>query len=99
MSRTLTLRAAVRADIDEAHAWYEAERPGLGSRFREAVGATLDRIVERPHAYRVTHRGLRCALVHVFPYRIFFQATPEAVIVYACFHTSRDLRNLRLSRR
>lgn len=37
MSRTLAFPARASADIEDAHAWYEAQRPGLGSDFEREL--------------------------------------------------------------
>jgi hypothetical protein len=36
------------ADLREAKAWYDAQRPGLGERFALAVVATVEAMVENP---------------------------------------------------
>jgi len=35
---------AARAEFDEAHAWYEKQRPGLGEEFSERVHEVLNSI-------------------------------------------------------
>jgi hypothetical protein len=40
--RTLRIHAAAIEEAAEAAAWYEAQRPGLGADFQQAVDAALD---------------------------------------------------------
>jgi hypothetical protein len=42
-----------RAEIVDAHDWYETRHSGLGSRFLEEVGAIVLRVEENPHQFPV----------------------------------------------
>ncbi|MBI4461190.1 MAG: type II toxin-antitoxin system RelE/ParE family toxin [Acidobacteria bacterium] len=84
------LRPAAAADIEEAFLWYERQRAGLGDDFLAAVQATLDNIVTHPITYPVIHRNTRRALLHRFPYQIFYRLYDEAVVMVACMHGRRD---------
>lgn len=42
MKRTLIVRREAEADIDQAFAWYESQRPGLGHDFLLCVEAAMD---------------------------------------------------------
>ena len=39
---------AAEADVEEAFAWYEAQRPGLGETFRRALDVAVASIEEHP---------------------------------------------------
>jgi hypothetical protein len=54
-------------DLDEAFAWYEAERAGLGDEFLAAVEQLLAVVVEHPLRYRILLRDTRQALLRRFP--------------------------------
>ena len=84
------LRPAAAADIEEAFLWYERQRAGLGDEFLKAVQSALDNIVTHPTRYPVIHRNTRRALVHRFPYQIFYRVYDEVVAVVACMHGRRD---------
>jgi plasmid stabilization system protein ParE len=88
----LTLRPAARAEIDEAYQWYEERRAGLGEEFLRAVRAVLAEVEQAPRRYPVIRNDIRRALLRRFPYSILYIAEPEATIVVACFHGSRDPR-------
>jgi len=88
----LLLRPAAAADIEETYRWYERQRVGLGGESLAAVDATLQDLAVHPAAYAVIHRETRRALLHRFPYAIFYRLYDETVIVIACMHGRRDPR-------
>ena len=83
-------RPAAAADIDRAYARYEMERKGLGEEFLAEVYATARLVLERPTVYPVVVRQTRRALIHRFPYGLFYRVLDDTVVFVACFHTSRD---------
>lgn len=83
-------RPAAAADIDRAYAWYQNERDGLGEEFLDQVRATARSVVAMPEAYPLIHRQTRRALVHRFPYALFYRIVDTSVVFVACFHTSRN---------
>jgi plasmid stabilization system protein ParE len=83
-------RPAAAADLTQAYAGYERERKGLGEEFLAEVRATVQSVLEMPRAYPVIRRDTRRALVHRFPYGLFYRVIDEMAVIVACFHTSRD---------
>lgn len=47
MTARLRFRPEAAADIADAHAWYEQQRPGLGDEFREALDAAFTLLAGR----------------------------------------------------
>ena len=90
--RELLVRPAAAADIEEAYLWYEKQRTGLGDEFLDAVDSLLTKIVANPAAYPVIHREARRALLHRFPYAVFFRSYDETIVVIACMHGRRNPR-------
>jgi plasmid stabilization system protein ParE len=86
----IVVRPAAAADIEEAFAWYERQRSGLGHEFLEALQATVDDVAGHPVKHPVIHRDTRRALLHRFPYGIFYRVYDEALVVVACMHGRRD---------
>ena len=70
-----------RSDVLQAFEWYEQRRAGLGEEFRDALDATIVRIMRFPLAFEPGERGLRRALVSRFPHALYFRVYPEAVVV------------------
>lgn len=87
---SLVIRPAAAADLDEAFLWYDAQRPGLGGDFLNAVEQVFHALVENPHRYRVVYRETRRANVRRFPYGVFYRIVGNDVVVVACFHGRRD---------
>jgi plasmid stabilization system protein ParE len=81
---------AARRELIDAQDWYEGEAPGLGSRFRVAIDATIQRMSANPLQFPVVFKNARRALVRRFPYMLFFTIDGDALLVIACFHASRD---------
>jgi len=48
--RRFRYHKAAETELDEAAAWYEGQREGLGGEFIAAVDAKIDRIMEAPEA-------------------------------------------------
>jgi plasmid stabilization system protein ParE len=83
-------RPAAADDIDRAYAKYEEERKGLGEEFLAEVTTTAKLVLERPAAYPVVVRQTRRALVHRFPYGLFYRVLGDTVVFVACFHTRQN---------
>jgi plasmid stabilization system protein ParE len=81
---------AARAELIDAQDWYEAEAPGLGPRFREAIDALTKRMSANPRQFPIVLRNARRALLRRFPYALFFAVEGDTLLVIACFHASRD---------
>ncbi len=91
----IVLRPAAAADIEEAFSWYQRRHPGLADDFLSAVQAALDDIAAHPAIYAVIYRDTRRALIHRFPYGIFYRVYGDIIVVVACMHARRDPRQWR----
>src|SRR5438270_9757901 len=90
MSLPLVFRPAAQTEFDEAAAWYEGQRPGLGTDFVAEVQQVLDTVANHPERYPAVSGDVREALVSRFPYCVYDRVKPNRVVVIAVFHTSRD---------
>jgi plasmid stabilization system protein ParE len=90
--KPVLIRPAAAADVEDAFAWYERQRPGLGVDFRLELQAALDRVSEKPELYQMIRRDTRRALLRRFPYGVFYRVYPEAIVVVAVMHGRRDPR-------
>jgi plasmid stabilization system protein ParE len=91
----LIVRADAEADIAAAYDWYEEQREGLGREFLEEISTTVAAVQSDPLHYPATFRSLRRALVHRFPYGVFFVVRAGTIIVVAATHLARDPRRVR----
>lgn len=92
MTRTLIVRPEAEADLAASKVWYEAQYDGLGARFLGEVDATFRRIESNPLAFSFVRGKLRRALLHRFPFGVFYVLTVEHIVVVAVLHAARDPR-------
>ncbi len=92
MRRRVSFRPEAFADIAEAFSWYDAQRRGLGEEFEAAIDQTIKLLERMAEAAPEVHRGLRRALVHRFPFAIYYFVTGSEVEVRGVIHTSRHPR-------
>ena len=90
MSLPLAFRAAARAEFQDAAAWYESQRVGLGGDFVDEVQKVLDTVAGQPDRYPIASGDVREAPVSRFPYCVYYRVKPGRVVVIAVFHTARD---------
>lgn len=90
MAVELVVAPEAEHDIDEAYAWYEAHRPGLGEDFLTCIDACMQATVRNPAMHSVVHEAYRRALARRFPYAVFYEFVDDTVTIYGVFHTSRD---------
>lgn len=94
MSRETVFRRIARTEFDEAVAWYEGERPGLGLEFKASVDALLTAIAQQPTLFRQVRGPIRRAVLKRFPYTIHFLDEPGRIVVLAVYQAARDPRPL-----
>lgn len=86
----LVARPEAQADIRSARDWYDGERQGLGSEFLAELGRILRRARDMPLQFPEVARGLRRALLHRFPYAVYFIAREDGdVVVLVVIHQRR----------
>ena len=90
MSYEIQVRRAAELDIAEAQVWYETQQTGLGADFRSEISQVFDRLTETPLIYQIVHRDIRRAIVHRFPYLIWYRVAADTVIILACTYAGRD---------
>jgi plasmid stabilization system protein ParE len=90
MTRRFIVRPLAEADLEDAARWYEDERAGLSVRFLSDVDRTIARIRERPFEFPAVSGDVRRALLHTFPYAVYFRTSDEAVVVLAVLHLRRN---------
>lgn len=97
MSRRLIVRPEAETDITEAALWYEERAAGLGLELVDAVGAAVRRAVESPLIFPLLRRSpeVRRVLTRRFPYRVFFIARANIIIVFGVIHAARHERHWR----
>jgi len=63
--------------------------------FRSEISQVFDRLAETPLIYQIAHRDIRRAVVHRFPYLIWYRVAANTVIVLACTYAGRDPKRVK----
>ncbi len=77
-------------DLVESRTWYEDRSVGLGDRFLDRVNEGIDRIRKNPELYERVYKDYRRAIVHRFPYVIFYEFSVDTITVYSVCHSAQD---------
>ncbi|MEQ1897470.1 MAG: type II toxin-antitoxin system RelE/ParE family toxin [Vicinamibacterales bacterium] len=85
----LVVRPEAELDAQEAGAWYEGEQPDLGLRFLREVSAAFQRIESGPLQFPLVFADVRRAILHRFPFGVFFVLEGDAATVLAIIHLHR----------
>jgi plasmid stabilization system protein ParE len=86
----LIVRAEARADIVEAHRWYEDRSEGLGLEFIRATDTCFELISRNPNIYPKFYKDVHRALLNGFPFAVFFRVRNEIVSIISCTHVRRS---------
>jgi toxin ParE2 len=87
----LTVRFLVEAEreLDEAVAFYEFQRPGLGTEFAAAVRQGLTHIAQFPEGWHPLTPHIRRYRLVRFPYGLIYAPLPEEILIVAVMHLHR----------
>ena len=95
MSLPVIFKRQARLEFEEAVAWYEAARPGLGREFKLEVKLALKRALTNPgHFQTVRRRAQKVRLRRFHKYAIYFAIKDDVFAVLAVFHASRNPADL-----
>jgi len=89
MKRRTFVRPEAQDDIREAARWYEDRESGLGLRFLREIRTSLEHICDNPLRFPIIEEDVRRALLHKFPYSIYFINEPATVATIAVLHQHR----------
>jgi len=77
------------AELDSAAILYDAQSPGLGTRFLNAVVAAIARVQEYPELGTRVGRIERRVLVSDFPYQVVYRIDGPMIRIVAVAHLRR----------
>ena len=83
-------RLEAAQDVEGARAWYDQQQSGLGDAFAASLEDVIQLIVEFPEAFPEIAISHRRALLHRFPYAVYYRLEAEVIDVLACLHTLRS---------
>ena len=84
--------AAAEAELEDAIAYYNAQRTGLGNEFAVEVYAAIRKIIDYPNAWQRVSGGARRCLLHKFDYGLVYRARGDVATIYAVMHLKRRPR-------
>lgn len=87
------IRPEAEADIEEAAFWYEKQAESLGEDFLEEILAICAMISSNPNIYQPVYKNVRRAVIHRFPFGIFYYIEEDIIVVFAVMHASRHPKN------
>ena len=87
----MNIRIAVSAkkDLERIRAYYDRQRPGLGSEFLGEVGETIRALKQFPHARPEFHAGTRRLLLNRFPYGAVYRVKEHEILIVLVAHLKR----------
>lgn len=94
MNRRLIVRPEAEADISDAAVWYDGRAHGLGLELISEVQSAIARAIRNPESFTCVRLNpvVRRVLTRRFPYRVFFIARTDAIVVFAVLHAARHDR-------
>jgi plasmid stabilization system protein ParE len=85
----VTVHRLAEAEMLEAAAYYERERPRLGASFLDAVEECVKGVMDFPKAGRPLDDDVRQRHVTRFPYAVVYRASADGIRVLAVMHLRR----------
>ena len=92
MTVNLRLRPESEQDLADAAIWYEEQREGLGNQFLDEALSVFSVISDTPLMFPIVHRNIRRALLHRFPFGVYYLIESDEIVVVAVMHGSRNPR-------
>ena len=83
MSLKVSFHELAELELNDAAAFLEMEREGLGLRFLSAVEAAVSYIQEYPEASQIIIQDIRCKVLRRFPYSIMYSIKPDRIRILA----------------
>jgi uncharacterized protein with ParB-like and HNH nuclease domain len=83
MAYTCRLHPLIQQDYNEAYAWYEDKKKGLGERFMQAVKNKIEQIAAHPETYSSkSNKKFREVKVDFFPYLLVYKINKPSGEIY-----------------
>ena len=77
-------------DLLDGHAFYERQRPGLGSYFLDSLFADIDSLLLYAGTHEVHFEHYYRLLARRFPYAVYYRIDGDIIRVYAVLDCRRD---------
>jgi len=87
----LVIEEIAQQDIDESADWYWQIGNRLNARFLAEVRLRLSYISENPFLYPIIYRSFHQAVLHKFPYALYYYVSGNQITIIGCLHTARNI--------
>jgi len=77
-------------EFHEAILYYAERDPALADSFIDAAQRAIQQILDAPTRWGAFDEDVRRCLTRVFPYAILYTIEPEAILIVAVMHCSRE---------
>ena len=89
MTRPIRFDPAAQRELNEAAEFYDAEDPGLGDAFLDAVERAFKQIQVFPESSPISLALVRTKVLSAFPFSVIYWVTDDAITVLAVAHHHR----------
>lgn len=89
MEEEVSFHRLAELELNEAAAYYELEKQGLGARFLREVDRCIESVIKHPRAGAIILGDVRRRLVRRFPYAVLYTIKPEGVRILAIANLKR----------
>jgi plasmid stabilization system protein ParE len=89
VSRAVSFHELAEIELNEAAAYYNAARSGLGEAFLTEIRRCIQSITEVPEAGPIHLGSIRRRFARRFPYAVVYSVRPEKIRVLAIMHLRR----------
>jgi plasmid stabilization system protein ParE len=90
MKRQIIFAPLARLEFEDAVAWYDEQRPGLGNEFRIKVQEALHQISKSPDRFRLATPTMHKVIIRRFPYSLYYSMELSTINVISIFHGARN---------
>ena len=80
------IRDLAEADVEKGRIRYARDNEALGIRFTQEFTTAVDRIGALPDQFPEVGKDVRRALLHRFPYAVYFVRRKDVAVVIAVLH-------------
>jgi toxin ParE1/3/4 len=88
----IIIRPKAETDLQEAWAWYESQRAGLGEELLVEIRTAVRLLEKDPGRRPFYYRDFRRIIARRFPYKIFYRIEGKRVIVFRILHAKQEHR-------
>ena len=78
-----------RSEVEEAVAYFDEQREGLGERFEQDLSDTVTFVIERPLAGKPLSKLVRKFRLHTFSYNVIHAIDANEIVIIAVAHHRR----------